>query len=157
MNMVLLCICKTQEKYLLEGILDYEKRLGHYVRFTRLELPDVKNTSSLSCQQIKEKEGLLLLKNIKPGDHLVLFDEKGSTCTSKQMSFQIEQHMQKGTRTLVFAVGGPYGFSNQVRERAQETWSLSSLTFPHQLVRLLCMEQFYRCFTIIKGEAYHHE
>ena len=155
--MVLLCICKTQEKYLLEGILDYEKRLGHYVRFTRLELPDVKNTSSLSCQQIKEKEGLLLLKNIKPGDHLVLFDEKGSTCTSKQMSFQIEQHMQKGTRTLVFAVGGPYGFSNQVRERAQETWSLSSLTFPHQLVRLLCMEQFYRCFTIIKGEAYHHE
>ncbi|MDD2329324.1 MAG: 23S rRNA (pseudouridine(1915)-N(3))-methyltransferase RlmH [Bacteroidales bacterium] len=157
MNMVLLCIGKTQEKYLLEGILDYEKRLGHYVRFTRLELPDVKNTSSLSCQQIKEKEGLLLLKNIKPGDHLVLFDEKGSTCTSKQMSFQIEQHMQKGTRTLVFAVGGPYGFSNQVRERAQETWSLSSLTFPHQLVRLLCMEQFYRCFTIIKGEAYHHE
>ncbi len=155
--MVLLCIGKTQEKYLLEGILDYEKRLGHYVRFTRLELPDVKNTSSLSCQQIKEKEGLLLLKNIKPGDHLVLFDEKGSTCTSKQMSFQIEQHMQKGTRTLVFAVGGPYGFSNQVRERAQETWSLSSLTFPHQLVRLLCMEQFYRCFTIIKGEAYHHE
>src|SRR5690554_4469378 len=134
MNMVLLCIGKTQEKYLLEGILDYEKRLGHYVRFTRLELPDVKNTSSLSCQQIKEKEGLLLLKNIKPGDHLVLFDEKGSTCTSKQMSFQIEQHMQKGTRTLVFAVGGPYGFSNQVRERAQETWSLSSLTFPHQLV-----------------------
>jgi len=156
MNMVLLCIGKTQEKYLLEGILDYEKRLGHYVRFTRLELPDVKNTSSLSCQQIKEKEGLLLLKNIKPGDHLVLFDEKGSTCTSKQMSFQIEQHMQKGTRTLVFAIGGAYGFSSQVRQRANETWSLSSLTFPHQLVRLLCMEQIYRCFTIIKGEAYHH-
>lgn len=154
--MVLLCIGKTQEKYLLEGILDYEKRLGHYVRFTRLELPDVKNTSSLSCQQIKEKEGLLLLKNIKPGDHLVLFDEKGSTYTSKQMSFQIEQHMQKGTRTLVFAIGGAFGFSSQVRLRANETWSLSSLTFPHQLVRLLCMEQIYRCFTIIKGEAYHH-
>ncbi len=157
MNMVLLCIGKTQEKYLLEGIRDYEKRLVHYVRFTRLELPDVKNTSSLSCHQIKEKECRLLLKNIKPGDHLVLFDEKGSTYTSKQMSFQIEQHMQKGTRTLVFALGGAYGFSDQVRERAQETWSLSSLTFPHQLVRLLCMEQFYRCFTIIKGEAYHHE
>ncbi|HOO42227.1 MAG TPA: 23S rRNA (pseudouridine(1915)-N(3))-methyltransferase RlmH [Bacteroidales bacterium] len=157
MNMVLLCIGKTQEKYLLEGIRDYEKRLVHYIRFTRLELPDVKNTSSLSCHQIKEKEGRLLLKNIKPGDHLVLFDEKGSTYTSKQMSFQIEQHIQKGTRTLVFALGGPYGFSEQVRDRAQETWSLSSLTFPHQLVRLLCMEQFYRCFTIIKGEAYHHQ
>jgi 23S rRNA (pseudouridine1915-N3)-methyltransferase len=157
MNMVLLCIGKTQEKYLLEGIRDYEKRLGHYVRFTRLELPDVKHTSSLSCHQIKEKEGRLLLKNIKPGDHLVLFDEKGSTYTSKQMSFQIEQHIQKGTRTLVLALGGPYGFSEQVRDRAQETWSLSSLTFPHQLVRLLCMEQIYRCFTIIKGEAYHHE
>lgn len=155
--MVLLCIGKTQEKYLLEGILDYEKRLGHYVRFTRLELPDVKNTSSLSCQQIKEKEALLLLKNIKPGDHLVLFDEKGSTCTSKQMSFQIEQHMQKGTRSLVFAIGGAYGFSEEVRNRAQETWSLSHLTFPHQLVRLLCVEQIYRCFTIIKKEGYHHE
>ncbi|MFA5301092.1 MAG: 23S rRNA (pseudouridine(1915)-N(3))-methyltransferase RlmH [Bacteroidales bacterium] len=157
MNMVLLCIGKTQEKYLLEGIRDYEKRLVHYVRFTRQELPDVKNTSSLSCHQIKEKEGRLLLKNIKPGDHLVLFDEKGSTYTSKQMSFQIEQHIQKGTRTLVFVLGGPYGFSDQVRDRAQETWSLSSLTFSHQLVRLLCMEQIYRCFTIIKGEAYHHE
>jgi 23S rRNA (pseudouridine1915-N3)-methyltransferase len=155
--MVLLCIGKTQEKYLLEGIRDYEKRLVHYVRFTRQELPDVKNTSSLSCHQIKEKEGRLLLKNIKPGDHLVLFDEKGSTYTSKQMSFQIEQHIQKGTRTLVFVLGGPYGFSDQVRDRAQETWSLSSLTFSHQLVRLLCMEQIYRCFTIIKGEAYHHE
>ncbi|MFA5443910.1 MAG: 23S rRNA (pseudouridine(1915)-N(3))-methyltransferase RlmH [Bacteroidales bacterium] len=157
MNMVLLCIGKTQEKYLLEGIRDYEKRLVHYVRFTRLELPDVKNTSSLSCHQIKEKEGRLLLKNIKAGDHLVLFDEKGSTYTSKQMSFQIEQHIQKGTRTLVFALGGPYGFSEEVRNRAQATWSLSSLTFPHQLVRLLCIEQIYRCFTIIKGEAYHHE
>ena len=157
MNMVLLCIGKTQEKYLLEGIRDYEKRLVHYVRFTRQELPDVKNTSSLSCHQIKEKEGRLLLKNIKAGDHLVLFDEKGSTYTSKQMSFQIEQHIQKGTRTLVFALGGPYGFSEEVRNRAQATWSLSSLTFPHQLVRLLCIEQIYRCFTIIKGEAYHHE
>ncbi|MDD2824824.1 MAG: 23S rRNA (pseudouridine(1915)-N(3))-methyltransferase RlmH, partial [Bacteroidales bacterium] len=98
----------------------------------------------------------LLLKNIQAGDHLILFDEKGTACTSKQMSFQIEQHMQKGTRTLVFAIEGAYGFSSQVRQGANETWSLSSLTFPHQLVRLLCMEQIYRCFTIIKGEAYHH-
>ncbi|MFA6825967.1 MAG: 23S rRNA (pseudouridine(1915)-N(3))-methyltransferase RlmH [Bacteroidales bacterium] len=156
MNMVLLCMGKTQEPYLREGILEYEKRLVHYVRFKRLELSDIKNTGSLSCDQVKEKEGVLLLKNIQAGDHLILFDEKGTTCTSKQMSFQIEQHMQKGTRTLVFAIGGAFGFSSQVRLRANETWSLSSLTFPHQLVRLLCMEQIYRCFTIIKGEAYHH-
>ncbi|HHV02419.1 MAG: 23S rRNA (pseudouridine(1915)-N(3))-methyltransferase RlmH [Bacteroidales bacterium] len=157
MNIVLLCMGKTQESYLREGILDYEKRLVRYVRFKRLELPDVKNTSSLSCDQIKEKEGILLLKNIKISDHLVLFDEKGITCTSKQMSFQIEQHMQKGTRNLVFAIGGAYGFSPKIRQRANDAWSLSSLTFPHQLVRLLCIEQIYRCFTIIKGEAYHHE
>lgn len=157
MNIVLLCMGKTQEPYLREGILDYEKRLARYIRFKRLELPDIKNTSSLSCDQIKEKEGVLLLKNIKTSDHLVLFDEKGSTCTSKQMSFQIEQHLQKGTRNLVFAIGGAYGFSPKVKQRANDIWSLSALTFPHQLVRLLCMEQIYRSFTIIKGEAYHHE
>ena len=156
MNIVLRCMGKTQEPYLREGILEYEKRLIRHVGFKRLELPDVKNTSSLSCDQIKEKEGLLLLKNVKDADHLVLFDEKGSTFTSKQMSYQIEQHMQKGTRTLVFALGGAFGFSLPVRQRADAIWSLSSLTFPHQLVRLLCMEQLYRCFTIIKGEAYHH-
>ena len=157
MNILLLCMGKTQEPYLREGILDYEKRLIRYVRFKRLELPDVKSTSSLSFNQIKEKEGNLLLKNVKVSDHLILFDEKGCAYSSKQMSYQIEQHLQRGTRDLVFAIGGSFGFSPDVINRANEMWSHSKLTFPHQLVRLLCVEQLYRCFTIIKGEAYHHE
>ena len=157
MNIVLLCIGKTQAPWLLEGILEYEKRLKHYIRFKRIELSGIKNTASLPAPLVIEKEGKELLKHIKTGEHLILFDERGSTYTSKQMSFQIEQHMQKGTRSLVFAIGGAYGFSEEVRNRAQETWSLSHLTFPHQLVRLLCVEQIYRCFTIIKKEGYHHE
>jgi len=94
---------------------------------------------------------------VKVSDHLILFDEKGCAYSSKQMSYQIEQHLQRGTRDLVFAIGGSFGFSPDVINRANEMWSLSKLTFPHQLVRLLCVEQLYRCFTIIKGEAYHHE
>lgn len=157
MNIVLLCMGKTQMPYLKEGIHDYEKRLKHYVRFARIELPDLKNTASTPIPSIKEKEGKQLLKQVKSEDHLILFDERGSTYTSKQMSFQIEQHLQKGTKRLVFAIGGAYGFSEEIKNRAQEMWSLSSLTFPHQLVRLLCIEQIYRCFTIIKRENYHHE
>ncbi|MFY9116782.1 MAG: 23S rRNA (pseudouridine(1915)-N(3))-methyltransferase RlmH [Bacteroidales bacterium] len=157
MNIVLLCMGKTQMPYLKEGILEYEKRLQHYVRFTRLELPDIKKPASLPFPLIKEKEGKQLLKQIKAEDHLVLFDKRGSIYTSKQMSFQIEQLHQKNIRNLVFAIGGAYGFSEEVKNRAQEMWSLSKLTFPHQLVRLLCIEQIYRCFTIIKGENYHHE
>ena len=156
MNIVLLCVGKTQEAYLREGIREYEQRLQHYISFKRIELPDIKNTGGLTIQQIKEKEGLLLLKNVGIQDCLVLFDENGTTYSSKQMSFQIEQHLSKGTKSLLFSIGGAYGFSPQVYERAQAKWSLSALTLPHQLVRLLCVEQIYRCFTIIRGEAYHH-
>lgn len=156
MNLELLFMGKTQETYLREGIRTYQTRLPHYVNFKCTELSDIKNSAVLSEAQIKEKEGLLILKNVLPSDYLILFDEKGTSQSTVQMASQLEQHQIRGTKKLVFAVGGPYGFSPQVYQRAQEKWSLSPLTFSHQMVRLLCIEQLYRCFTVIKGEPYHH-
>lgn len=147
---------KTQESYLREGIRTYQTRLPHYVNFKCTELTDLKNSAVLSEAQIKEKEGQQMLKCIASSDYLILFDEKGTLQTTVQMAERLAQHQVRGTKKLVFAIGGPYGFSAQVYQRAQETWSLSQLTFSHQMVRLLCIEQLYRCFTVIKGEPYHH-
>lgn len=156
MNINLICVGKTQEAYLREGIRIYQARLAHYVTFQCIEINDIKNSAVLTRQQIKEREGEALFKACGPNDYMILFDAAGTMRSSEEMAAQLARHQQVGTKTLSFLIGGPYGFSPQVYARAREQWSLSPLTFSHQMVRLLCIEQLYRCFTIIKGEPYHH-
>lgn len=148
---------RTVESYLQKGVSVYSERLVHYVPFELVEIPDLKQTASLSESQIKEREGELLLKSLKPSDHLVLLDERGKMFTSRDWARDLEQKGVRLAKDLVFVVGGPYGFSQQVYDRADEKVSLSPMTFSHQLVRVVFLEQLYRAYTIIKGEPYHHE
>ncbi|MGV3685470.1 MAG: 23S rRNA (pseudouridine(1915)-N(3))-methyltransferase RlmH [Daejeonella sp.] len=157
MKITLLTIGKTEDKYLTEGIGIYLKRLKHYINFSILEIPDLKNTKSLSTEQQKSKEAELIFKNINSTDHVILLDEKGQELTSKQYSAFLNKKMIGGQQHLVFIVGGPYGFSKDVYERSNEKISLSRMTFSHQMIRLFFTEQLYRAFTILKGEPYHHD
>lgn len=157
MEIRLLTIGKTTVKYVAEGISEFEKRLSHYSPFSIKSLPDVRNTRKLSQSQQKEGEGRVMLAEIAPSDFLVLLDERGEEYTSMQFASVLEKRMASGCRRIVFAVGGPYGFSPEVYERANAKMSLSRLTFPHELVRLLFVEQLYRAFTILRNEPYHHE
>ena len=138
------------------GIACYEERLKHYCSFERMELPDIRNRAHLSIEQIKKQEEVMLLKCIDPLDDVTLLDERGVEATSESLSMQLEKKMTYGVQTLVFIVGGAYGFSPDLYTRANEIRALSRLTFSHQMVRVIFMEQLYRCFTIIKGEPYHH-
>ena len=155
-NILLLCIGKTDSKEISTLILQYEKRLSHYIRFERLELPDVKRRN-LSEEQQKSAEAELLLKRIQPQDHLVLLDEKGKEMRSVEWASSLEKQMVQGVKRQVFIVGGPYGFDPRIYARANNTMSLSRMTFSHQMVRLFFVEQLYRAFTIIRKEPYHHE
>jgi len=146
----------TDKKYLIEGIEDYQKRLIHYLPFDIKVIPDIKNSRHLTADQQKEKEGKALLDQVSPGDELVLLDVDGTEFSSPGFAGWIEKRMLSGTRQIIFVIGGPYGFSDSVYKRADSKMSLSRLTFPHQLVRLLFVEQLYRAMTIIKGEPYHH-
>jgi 23S rRNA (pseudouridine1915-N3)-methyltransferase len=153
----LIVIGKTDQAYLQEGVTVYHKRIPHYVPFEYLEIPDIRNTRKLSEGQQKEKEGELVLSRVKDGDALILLDEKGKTFSSVEFARFLEKNMLGGTKNLVFVVGGPYGFSDAVYTKAVEKVSLSAMTFPHQLIRLIFSEQLYRALTILKGEPYHHE
>ena len=157
MKITFLTIGKTEEKYLLEGMEKYLKRLKHYIPFKIIELPELKNTKNLSEDQQKSKEAELIFKNISNTDHLILLDENGTNFSSVQFSGFLNKKMIGSVQTLVFVVGGPYGFSNDIYNRADEKISLSRMTFSHQMVRLFFIEQIYRAFTIMKGEPYHHE
>jgi len=157
MKITLLTIGKTEDKYLNEGIDIYLKRLKHYVTFRILELPELKNTKSLSQEQQKIRESELIFKNIQSTDHVVLLDEKGKEFTSRGFSVFLNKKMVGGLQHLVFIVGGPYGFSDEVYSRSNDKISLSQMTFSHQMIRLLFTEQLYRAFTILKGEPYHHD
>jgi 23S rRNA (pseudouridine1915-N3)-methyltransferase len=140
-----------------EGIDDYVKRLSFYLPFESKVIPDLKNRSSLSPDLQKEKEGQLILNQVSPGDFVALLDERGEEFTSVAFSGWIEKKMIVGTRQLVFVIGGPYGFSNRIYQRSDIKIALSKLTFSHQMVRLIFVEQVYRAMTIIKNEPYHHE
>ncbi len=131
--------------------------MSQYVDYRRVEVPEIRNVAGLSGKQMKEKESELLLKNIKPSDKLVLLDEKGEVYSSEEFANYIDKQLLSGTRNLVFAIGGPYGFSESVYNRADSLLSLSKLTFTHQMVRVIFLEQLYRAFTIIRGEQYHHK
>jgi 23S rRNA (pseudouridine1915-N3)-methyltransferase len=153
----LIVIGKTDQAYLQEGIQVYHKRIPHYLPFEYQLVPDVKNTRKLSEEQQKEKEGELILTQIKPGDELILLDEKGKSLRSTEFARFLEKKMLGGVKTLVFVIGGPYGFSDAVYQKAQGKVSLSKMTFSHQLIRLVFSEQLYRALSIINNEPYHHE
>jgi 23S rRNA (pseudouridine1915-N3)-methyltransferase len=157
MNIRLLAIGKTDNKSLQSLIDEYTKRLSFYIKFDLEVIPDIKNVKNLSEAQQKEKEGELILSKISATDQLILLDENGSTFSSVAFSEYLQKKMNAGIKTLVFVIGGPYGFSEEVYKKAQGKISLSAMTFSHQMVRLFVIEQLYRGFTILKNEPYHHQ
>jgi 23S rRNA (pseudouridine1915-N3)-methyltransferase len=156
MQIKLLAIGKTDRKDLQSLINEYQKRLSFYIKFDFEIIPDIKNTKNLSVEQQKNKEGDLILSKITPTDVLVLLDENGKQFDSVAFSEYLQKHMNSGIKQLVFVIGGPYGFSNEVYQKANGKISLSKMTFSHQMIRLFMIEQLYRGFTILKNEPYHH-
>ena len=156
MKTILILVGKTTDKHFQAAISDYADRITHYMPFDIVTIPELKNTKSLSEEQQKTMEGEPILKQLQPSDTLVLLDEHGKELRSIELAKWLEQKQQTARR-LVFVIGGPYGFSEAVYNRANEKLSLSKLTFSHQMVRLVFTEQIYRACTIIKGEPYHHE
>lgn len=157
MKITLIAISKTTEKYLQDGIAIYENRLQHYCKFQRVEIPDLKNSKNLSFDQQKQKEADLILAKISNTDFVVLLDENGKEFNSVQFSKEISKWQNQSITHVVFIIGGPYGFDQQVYDRANLKISLSKLTFSHQMVRLFFVEQLYRAYSILKGEPYHHQ
>ena len=156
MKTLLIQVGKTVNKHFQAGISDYVERIGHYMPFEVVTIPDLKNTKSLSEEQQKQLEGEQILKQLQPSDTVVLLDEHGREYRSIEFARWLEQK-RNTARRLVFVIGGPYGFSQEVYARANEQLSLSKMTFSHQMIRLTFTEQIYRACTIIKGEPYHHE
>ena len=156
MKILLLVIGKTDEDYLVTGIKKYVGRLGHYVSFEMKEIPDIRNRKTLSEDQQKKAESFLLLQQLQPGDQVVLLDENGKQYSSVAFAENLEKLMASGAKRIVFVIGGPYGFAQEVYDKADAKLSLSPMTFSHQMVRLVFVEQLYRAFTILKGEPYHH-
>lgn len=157
MNIKLLCVGKTDNKQLQALIDAYSKRLNFYIKFSIEIVPDVKNAKHLSEQEQKNKEGDLILSKLGNYDHLIILDEKGKSFSSVGFSKYLQKKMNSGIKTLVFVVGGPYGFSDAIYKKAQGKIMLSAMTFSHQMVRLFITEQLYRGYTILKGEPYHHQ
>lgn len=156
MKTELILVGKTVNKHFIAGINDYVARTNHYIPFNIIVIPELKNTKALTEEQQKEREGDLILQKLQSSDTVVLLDEHGKELRSVEFADWL-QRKQNTTRRLVFIIGGPYGFSKAVYERANEKLSLSKMTFSHQMVRLIFCEQIYRACTIIKGEPYHHE
>ena len=156
MKTELIVVGKTTNKHFIAAINDYLERIGHYMPFSVTVIPELRNAKSLSQQQQKDKEGEAILRLLQPSDTVVLLDERGKEPRSIELADWL-QRQQQTARRLVFIIGGPYGFSQQVYSRADSILSLSRMTFSHQMVRLIFTEQLYRACTIIKNEPYHHE
>ncbi|MBQ5984392.1 MAG: 23S rRNA (pseudouridine(1915)-N(3))-methyltransferase RlmH [Bacteroidales bacterium] len=156
MDITLLTVGKTDVKWVKEGLDLYVSRLKHYIPFRLVEIPQLKNAASLTRDQIREREGELILKALKPSDRVILLDERGREFRSVEFAAWTGDLLQKG-RDVVFVIGGAYGYSDAVYERKEGMVSLSRMTFSHQMVRTVFAEQLYRAFTILKGEPYHHE
>lgn len=156
MTIKLIAIGKTDHKELLQLMDVYQKRLGFYIKFDLDIIPDIKNAKNLSEDQQKQKEGELILSKLSVTDVLILLDENGKQLDSVGFSDYLQKYMNSGIKQLVFVIGGPYGFSTEVYNKAQGTLSLSKMTFSHQMVRLFFIEQLYRGFTILRNEPYHH-
>lgn len=157
MKITLLTVGKTDKDWVKQGMDIYVSRLKHYIPFSVVEIPELKNVSALTKEQIKTREGELILKNVKPSDDLVLLDERGREYTSVELAKLIQDKISYTGKDIVYVIGGAYGFSDAVYRRADSKVSLSRMTFSHQMVRAIFTEQIYRAFTIMKGEPYHHE
>lgn len=157
MEIELLTVGKTTIKFVSEGIEEYFKRLKHYIPYRITSLPDIKKNASFGAERQKEAEGELILAKLNSSDYVVLLDERGWEYSSVEFSGFIEKQMIAGRKRVVFVVGGPYGFSQEVYDRSDSKVSLSRMTFNHEMVRLFFTEQVYRAMTILRGEPYHHE
>ena len=157
MNIKLIVIGKTDNINLNALIEEYTKRLGFYIKFDLEVIPDIKNVKNLSESEQKTKEGQLILEKLTTTDQLILLDENGKEFNSIEFSDFLQKKMNSGIKTLVFVIGGPYGFSDEVYQKSQGKVALSQMTFSHQMVRLFVIEQIYRGFTILNNEPYHHQ
>lgn len=157
MKITLLTVGKTDRDWVKQGLDIYVSRLKHYIPFSIVEIPELKGVSALTKDQIKTREGELILKNIRPTDDLILLDEHGKEFTSVEWAKILQDKISYTGKDMVFVIGGAYGFSDHVYKRANSKISLSKMTFSHQMVRAIFAEQLYRAFTIMKGEPYHHE
>ena len=157
MNIKLIVVSKTDVPYIQTGIDEYVGRLRHYCDFELVTIPALKNLSKASPDEVKEREGQLIQKQLEKADYTVLLDEHGKEYTSVGFSEMLQRQMNAGVRTLAFVIGGAYGFSPAVHAAAQHKMSLSQLTFNHQMVRLFFLEQLYRAHTILRHEKYHNE
>lgn len=157
MQFTLLVIGRTTDRHVQALIDDYSNRLQHYVPFSLDVIPELKNTRAMSAEQQKAAEADLIRKQLQPGDHVVLLDEHGTERRSVEFAQWLQKRMATGARRIVFIVGGPYGFDPSIHALANEEISLSQMTFSHQLIRVLFVEQLYRAHTILRGEPYHHE
>ena len=157
MKITLLVVGRTVDNNITAGIQDYTQRVSHFTQFDISVIPELKNAKKLSEAQQKEQEGEMILKSLQPGDRIVLLDEGGKEYRSTEFAAWIEHMQNISTKRLVFIVGGPYGFAPKVYDAAHEKISLSKMTFSHQMIRLLFIEQLYRAYTIITRLPYHHE
>lgn len=157
MKIKLLCLGKNTSSFVEQGVEEYQKRIKKYIHFEIVYLKNIKSNKQSSPLYFKKEEGNLIMKHISQEDHIVLLDENGMLKTSKGFSGFVEQKMIQSTKNLTFIIGGAYGFSDEIYKRAQTKLSLSKMTFPHQLIRVLFLEQLYRVFTILNNEPYHNE
>lgn len=157
MKIKFICVGKTGHTFLEAGELEYLKRLKHYIQLERVEIPDIKQAKNLSKSQINVLEGKEILAKVSPSDTIILLDENGQKFSSLKFSEFIQQKLNTGIKTLVFVVGGAYGFSDELYHAASAKISLSEMTFSHQMVRMIFLEQLYRAFTILRNEPYHHQ
>lgn len=157
MKTILLVVGRTTDKHFLASIEEYVSRVNHYMPFSIEVIPELKDTKKLSEQEQKQRESELIQKTLQPSDYLVLLDEHGTEYRSVEFAQWIQKKLASSPRRLIFLVGGPYGFANNIYEIAKEKISISKMTFSHQMIRLLFVEQIYRTMTILNGEPYHHE
>lgn len=156
MNITCLAIGKTKERAYEAFQAHYIEKLRHYCNIEYLEIPSLKNASKLAKKQLQEAEGKIILEKVSPKSQLILLDEKGKEYSSKEFASRLEKKQLNATTDLIFIIGGAYGFSPAVYQAAHEKMALSKMTFTHQMVRVIFLEQLYRAFSIIKGEKYHH-
>ncbi len=157
MKITLLTVGKTDRDWVRQGLDIYVSRLKHYIPFSIVEIPELKNVSSLTKEQIRTREGELILRNLRPTDEVILLDERGKEYSSVELAKILQDKINYTGKDIVYIIGGAYGFSEAVYRRADSRLSLSRMTFSHQMVRAIFAEQIYRAFTIMKGEPYHHE
>lgn len=157
MKIVLIAVGRTSTQYIADATAEYLKKINHYAPMEFVVIPDLKSTRGLTAEAQKQREGAAILAALQGGDHVCLLDERGREMTSRELAGEIDRRMSQGLKRLVYVIGGPYGFSDEVYARADSKLSLSRMTFTHEMVRLFFTEQVYRAMTILRGEPYHHD